>query len=87
MSTHETDRVRLLLEEIERLRDVCARLQRDRDELADALAFARLDVDTLHMTEDAIAMRGRLALVDGLRALLAETQAELAAVRCMLSAR
>lgn len=87
MSAHETDRVRLLLEEIERLRDVCARLQRDRNELAAVLAFARLDVDTLHMTEDAIAMRGRLALVDGLRSLLAESQAELDTVRAMTSTR
>ena len=87
MSTRETERVHLLLENIKRLRDVCARLQRDRDELAAALAFVRLGVDTINMTEDAIAMRGRLALVDGLRALLAETQAELAAVRCMFSAR
>ena len=87
MSARETERVHLLLENIKRLRDVCARLQRDRNELAAALAFVRLGVDTINMTEDAIAMRGRLALVDGLRALLAETQAELAAVRCMLSAR
>ena len=87
VSTHETDRVRLLLEEIERLRDVCARLQRDRNELADALAFVRLGVDTLHMTEDAIAMRGRLALVDGLRALLDEANAEIVTLRAMSSAR
>ena len=87
MSARETERVHLLLENIKRLRDVCARLQRDRNELAAALAFVRLGVDTINMTEDAIAMRGRLALVDGLRALLAETQAELAAVRYMFSTR
>jgi hypothetical protein len=87
VSTSETERVHLLLENIKRLRDVCALLQRDRDELAAALAFVRLGVDTINMTEDAIAMRGRLALVDGLRALLAETAAELVTVRAMTSPR
>ena len=87
MSTRETERVHLLLENIKRLRDVCARLQRDRDELADELAFVRLGVDTINMTEDAIAMRGRLALVDGLRALLDEANAEIVTLRAMTSPR
>jgi chromosome segregation ATPase len=70
--------------EVERLRLVCTQLQRDRNELAATLAFVRDEyTDTLNMAEDAIAMRGRLALVDGLRALLAETQAELATVIAM----
>jgi hypothetical protein len=87
VSTRETERVHLLLENIKRLRDVCALLQRDRDELAAALAFVRLGVDTINMTEDAIAMRGRLALVDGLRALLDEANAEIVTLRAMSSAR
>ena len=87
MSARETERVHLLLANIKRLRDVCARLQRDRDELAAALAFVRLGVDTINMTEDAIAMRGRLALVDGLRALLDEANAEIVTLRAMSSAR
>jgi hypothetical protein len=62
-------------------------LVRERDELAAALAFVRLGVDTIHMTEDAIAMRGRLALVDGLRALLDEANAEIVTLRAMSSAR
>jgi hypothetical protein len=67
---------------------VCQRLQRDRNKLAADLAFVRGEyTDTLSMAEDAIAMRGRLALVDGLRSLLAETQAELATVRAMIVAR
>jgi len=79
------DRARAAAEEqVRHLRDVCTRLQRDRNELAATLAFVRDDyTDTLHMTDDAIAMRGRLALVDGLRMLLAETQAELATVLAM----
>ena len=87
MSARETERVHLLLANIKRLRDVCARLQRDRDELAAALAFVRLGVDTINMTEDAIAMRGRLALVDGLRALLDEAHSEIVTLRAMSSAR
>ena len=87
MSTRETERVHLLLENIKRLRDVCARLQRERDELAAALAFVRLGIDTIHMTEDAIAMRGRLALVDGLRALLDEANTEIVTLRAISSAR
>jgi hypothetical protein len=87
MSARETERVHLLLENIKRLRDVCARLQRDRDELAATLAFVRLGVDTINMTEDAIAMRGRLALVDGLRALLDEANAEIVTLRAMSSMR
>ena len=80
--------VAFLVDEIERLEDVCARLQRDRNELAAVVAFVREDyLDTLHMTEDAIAMRGRLALVDGLRALLDEANAEIVTLRAMSSAR
>lgn len=87
MSARDADRVRPLLDEIERLRDVCACLQRDRNELADALAFARLDVDTLKLSERKIAARGRLALVDGLRALLAEAHSEIVTLRAMSSTR
>ena len=88
MSARDADRVRLLLEEIERLRGVCDRLQRDRNELAAVVAYVREDcLDTLNMTEDAIAMRGRLALVDGLRALLDEANAEIVTLRAMSSTR
>lgn len=83
----ELDLIGVLRDEVERLRDACARLQRDRNELAAALAFVRLDVDTLKLSEREIAARGRLALVDGLRALLAEAQAELVTVRAMTSPR
>ena len=80
--------IETLIDEIERLNLVCQRLQRDRNKLAADLAFVRGEyTNTLSMTEDAIAMRGRLALVDGLRSLLAETQAELATVRAMIVAR
>lgn len=73
-----------LLDEVARLEDVCARLQRDRNDIAADLRFVRDDyTDTANMTEEAIAMRGRLALVDGLRALLAEANAEITTLRAM----
>lgn len=86
-SPTERDQVGVLRDEVDRLRDACAALRRDRNELAAALAFVRLDVDTLKLSERQIAARGRLALVDGLRALLAETQAELVTARAMTSPR